>query len=314
MRKIISRIGFASLFSFFVLLISLPIFLFLDPSAPIIYLDSTITFPVGGMFFFIFLIFIRGGREIFKKEKLKLAFENAVRIFFDWIPLPTLLFIYENFKTRFHLFNHGDFTPYLIEFDRILFGTDLPIYLEKFATPFLTDIMAFFYAIYFAIPFVCLWTFYIKGMEREFRLSSAMLVLCFYVGFIGYVLVPMKPPWSYLDGAFKEKLYGIFLHNTFDSFYKRHNPAAEWGAFPSLHVGVSTLGLLISYRFKGMLGRGRVLFYILLPFVIGLWLSTIYLRHHWFVDVVAGWAVALIAYKIGYFFEKAWQGIMRKLV
>jgi membrane-associated phospholipid phosphatase len=29
--------------------------------------------------------------------------------------------------------------------------------------------------------------------------------------------------------------------------------------------------------------------------VVGLWLSTIYLRHHYFVDLVAGWALAPVA-------------------
>ena len=28
------------------------------------------------------------------------------------------------------------------------------------------------------------------------------------------------------------------------------------------------------------------------PFVIGLWLSTLYLRHHYFVDLLAGWLLA----------------------
>jgi len=313
MGNIISKIGFASLFSFFVFIVSLPLFIFIDPSAPIIYLDSTITFPLGGMLFFISLIFIRSGKKLLKREGLYEACEKSLRVLFDWAPLPILLFIYENFKARIHLFNHKDFTSYLIEFDRTLFGTDLSIYLQKVVSPILTDVMAFFYAIYFAIPFICLWIFYIKGMEREFRLSSAMLVLCFYIGFLGYVLVPMKPPWAYLDGAFTKKLQGIFLHNTFDSFYKRHNPSAEWGAFPSLHVGVSTLGLLISYRFKGMIGRGRALFYILLPFVIGLWVSTIYLRHHWFIDIVAGWIVAIIAYEMGNYLEKGWEKVLKKV-
>ena len=36
-------------------------------------------------------------------------------------------------------------------------------------------------------------------------------------------------------------------------------------------------------------------FWVLLPFVLGLWASTIYLRHHYFVDLVAGWLLAPVA-------------------
>ena len=39
----------------------------------------------------------------------------------------------------------------------------------------------------------------------------------------------------------------------------------------------------------------RVWFWVLLPFVLGLWVSTIYLRHHYVVDLLAGWLLAPVA-------------------
>jgi membrane-associated phospholipid phosphatase len=60
-------------------------------------------------------------------------------------------------------------------------------------------------------------------------------------------------------------------------------------AFPSLHAAVSLVALIQAWRFV------RPWFWILLPFTIGLWASTIYLRHHFVVDLIAGWALAPIA-------------------
>lgn len=303
LKEIFRKVGVAPVFSFVALAIFLPLFLTKGPSYPLIYTDSTITFPLGSMIFFMVLTFLKNKKDIN-------LFQKLLGIFMTWIPLPVLFFIYENLKQIIHIVNPNDYTPYLIWFDRRLFGTDLCFVFEKIVSPLLTDVMAFFYAIYFAIPFVCLFIFYIKKMDREFRLSATMLVLCFYIGFIGYMLFPMHPPWFHYSGLFTKKLEGIILHHTFDSIYKKHNPSAEWGAFPSLHVGASTLGLLISYTFKGMIGKGRAMFFVLLPFVIGLWISTIYLRHHWFVDVVGGWGVALLAYWMGLILEKAWEKLL----
>ena len=60
-------------------------------------------------------------------------------------------------------------------------------------------------------------------------------------------------------------------------------------AFPSLHAAVSLVALVYAWRYAAPW------FWVLLPFVLGLWVSTIYLRHHYVVDLLAGWALAPVA-------------------
>ena len=60
-------------------------------------------------------------------------------------------------------------------------------------------------------------------------------------------------------------------------------------AFPSLHAAVSLVALVYAWR------HVRAWFWVLLPFALGLWVSTIYLRHHYVVDLLAGWALAPVA-------------------
>ena len=62
------------------------------------------------------------------------------------------------------------------------------------------------------------------------------------------------------------------------------NHAAR-AAFPSLHAGVSCLSLAYSWRYL------RGYFPVLLAFVVPLLVSTVYLRHHWVVDLLAGAAL-----------------------
>ena len=60
------------------------------------------------------------------------------------------------------------------------------------------------------------------------------------------------------------------------------------------------MALLFAWRFV------RVWFFVLLPFVLGLWVSTIYLRHHYVVDLFAGWALVPVALFLAPRLDRYW--------
>jgi membrane-associated phospholipid phosphatase len=64
--------------------------------------------------------------------------------------------------------------------------------------------------------------------------------------------------------------------------------------FPSLHVAVSAFILLFDRRFA--VWRYRVY----LPAAIGLWISTLYLRFHYGVDVIAGALLAITGLRMAF--------------
>jgi len=92
---------------------------------------------------------------------------------------------------------------------------------------------------------------------------------------------------------------GVAFPDLFDFDVKGElfRPLTDWmdvvraprDVFPSLHVAVSAIVLYYGAR------RGRLHFWILLAFVAANWVSTIYLRYHYFIDVVAGWITAVLA-------------------
>jgi len=55
---------------------------------------------------------------------------------------------------------------------------------------------------------------------------------------------------------------------------------------PSGHTGIALIVLYLSYRYQ------RWLFYLLVPTVSGIILSTVYLRHHYVIDLCVGAALA----------------------
>jgi membrane-associated phospholipid phosphatase len=84
-------------------------------------------------------------------------------------------------------------------------------------------------------------------------------------------------------------------------------PVDSRAAFPSLHAAVSSVALIFAWR------HVRAFFWILLPFALGLWVSTIYLRHHYFVDLLAGWTLAPLAVFVAPRLDAWWSGRQRAL-
>ena len=87
---------------------------------------------------------------------------------------------------------------------------------------------------------------------------------------------------------------------------RRPVPLTTQGAFPSLHCAIALLALLLAWKHL------RWCFWVQLPFGVGLIVGTVYLRHHWVVDILAGFVLAIIALWAGPRVENAWNRVARR--
>ena len=94
-------------------------------------------------------------------------------------------------------------------------------------------------------------------------------------------------PWLALAGQYHQLLSGWWVTELMLAIYPYGTNGAD--VFPSLHCAVS--GFILGFDARH---DPRAFRRWLLP-VIGLWLSTIYLRFHYFVDVAAGLTLAMLA-------------------
>jgi membrane-associated phospholipid phosphatase len=123
-----------------------------------------------------------------------------------------------------------------------------------------------------------------------------------------YVLFPAAPPRLVLVYEYKVSLEGYpRLFSSLEARAFELLPVDSRAAFPSLHAAVSLVALLNAWRYE------RRLFWPLLPFVLGLWVSTIYLRHHYFVDLIAGWLLAPLALFVAPRLDRWWTARQRGL-
>jgi len=221
----------------------------------------------------------------------------------DVLPFAYCLAIYTNLHDTVHFANPNDIHNSLIAIDQWLFGVQPCVWTQQFIHPWLTEIFSFCYMIFFLFAPVVALVLLLKKKRREFRETIVTVILCFYCGYILYVLFPAVPPRLTLAHLYTAKLDGTILTSVANQAI---NMLPGWSrcAFPSLHSAVTLLSLMFAWKYT------KTTFWIILPFCIGLFLSTVYLRHHYVIDIFAGWALAIPVWIYIPRFDKWWQGRM----
>lgn len=225
---------------------------------------------------------------------LPFAGKKLVKFIIDWLPLIALVTIYENLREYTGIIRTDSIDATLYRLDLMLFGVEPTVWIQRFANPILTEYFAFTYSLYLILPLSLAWLLYLFGRQREFHTLCTSVIFCLCIGFLLYLLFPAGPPRFFLADLYEPKqLIGYFgYYNAMQARFDAVNPMTYRASFPSLHVALSSLGLIYAVYFKPVIPFGRVLQYIYGLLVVSLWIATVYLRHHWVVDIFAGWALA----------------------
>jgi membrane-associated phospholipid phosphatase len=211
-------------------------------------------------------------------------------IFRDWFPFLVILLMYYTLWGDATLLLMGrDRDAELIEWDQRLFGFQASVALQPIVSAPLTAWMEFAYAFHILnIPVVACFIYLRRSRERFREMMSGVLVITFF-GLIGYLLVPAVGPLYTLRDQFTVPLgHSLEFINRQIEFMDFARIKRD--VFPSLHTGISFVVWLYAWR------NSKTLFWILSPLILSLWFSTVYLRYHYLVDVVAGLILAPLCY------------------
>ena len=239
---------------------------------------------------------------LYLSARRKPAYGTPLFVLREMLPFLLCILIYTNLHDTIGFVNPNDIHQYLIDLDVWLFGVEPCLWAEQFYTRARTEIFQLSYLSFSILapagPLVLL----AQKRFEDFRRAALSIILCFYVGYVLYVLFPAAPPRIVLASEFKKNLGGdpLFASMAANSALALL-PTDSRAAFPSLHAAVSLLSLGLAWRFT------RGLFVALLPLVLGLWVSTVYLRHHYVVDLFAGFLLAPLAYWLAPRLEAWWQ-------
>jgi membrane-associated phospholipid phosphatase len=227
-----------------------------------------------------FLVFLFAAR----RWRPQAPWVHALR---EVLPFLICILIYTNLHDTIGFVNPHDVHHTLAALDEALFSVQPCVWAERFVTPGRTELMQLFYMSFLWIAPSTSVILLLPRRWPEFRATTLAVVVCFYIGYFLYVVFPAAPPRLVFIYDFERTLEGyprVFSNLSARAFTLL--PVDSRAAFPSLHAAVSLVALVQSWRHL------RPWFWVLLPFSLGLWVSTIYLRHHYVVDLIAGWALA----------------------
>ncbi len=213
----------------------------------------------------------------------------------DWWPMVGVLAVYESLKHMHanRLTEWLGITPkdeLMLRIDEwLFFGKTLPLYMDTWTAPWFIRLMTFCYIwVYYLGPVVLLGYAYVSresdGMFRRLRLG---LILGLLGGYVIYLLVPVAGPMFLVGDQFTQPIptQPKLANLVFDTL--RFN----WDCFPSLHTAIPWILTCLAWR--RISGWGRALCVVL---SCGVTLSTVALRFHYGIDLIAAFVWTWLVY------------------
>jgi PAP2 superfamily len=252
-----------------------------------------------GVFFTVVVILIRGG--ILRHSVMTpLAFRLA---HFGGIQLT-----YFVMRGLLPVVNPGSLDLELHRIGTRLFGLEPAMAMEQWISPGTTEWFAFFYYGYFFV--LGLHVLPILFLSRNPRILSEFsmgLLLVLSIGQSLYLVVPGYGPGNFQPALFSTELPAGIWWNLVGDIVK--SAGAQKDIFPSIHTAAPTFILLFSFH-----NRSHLPFKYTWPlvafFVFNIIVATMFLRWHWLVDIVAGLALALVAF-VGSVHGTRWESRRR---
>ncbi len=233
----------------------------------------------------------------FKKRYASKILEMIYDIIFPFI---VVVLIFDSLGGLIRYINPVTYDELLIQLDYMIFKTHPTVALEQFTTPIITELLQLSYTSYYFLPVILGVTLKIKREKAQFDRGIFLVILCFFLSFIGYILVPAIGPRFTLNHLQGTELHGVFLRDIIDSTLNTLE-GVKMDAFPSGHTAVTLVVLYLAYKFQ------KSLFWIFLPLVLALLVSTVYLRYHYVVDVIAGILLFVFTIYIGEKYYNWWE-------
>ncbi len=220
----------------------------------------------------------------------------------DWNAIPLLIFCFKEVYLLIHPIYGGKvFDGLLIAADRWLFGVDPTVWIERFRSPYLTELLQVAYSCFYLFFLIIGYEIYRRNDMEQFSRLRFAIAYGFVLSYIGYFILPaVGPRFTLHDYArIGSDLPGVLVTPYLRWFVDLGDsiPAgatnavagalAQRDAFPSGHTMMTLVLIVLGFEW-----RTRSRYFIL---VVGslLIVGTVYLRYHYVIDVLAGglWAI-----------------------
>lgn len=176
-----------------------------------------------------------------------------------------------------------------------------------------------YWAYYPMIATIVIWYFF--KQQRDIERCTFVIIASFFIYYLIYIFIPVAGPQFYFPVIGDIAASGPYpaigdyfnLHpditlpqadkeGFFTSLVNMAQASGErpTAAFPSSHIGISSIIILLAYRAK------KALMLSLLPFYVLLCCATVYIKAHYLIDGIAGVTSGVLIYALTTYIFKKW--------
>jgi membrane-associated phospholipid phosphatase len=204
----------------------------------------------------------------------------------SFYPAVVCVAMYYQLNPLCNMLHQGLADSRLQEIDRLLFHVQPAVWLAPHLGPWINNFLMTCYASYYLWAVIVGVVYQLRRDEVAYSRWTLAFVVYFMLNFLGYCLVPAEGPRFMLAGAFAHPIEGQWAAFLAEAF--RKSPFAR-DCFPSGHTALTLMVLYETWK------RQRKVFWAILPWNLGLIVSTVACRFHYGIDLVAAVPLALIS-------------------
>jgi len=212
---------------------------------------------------------------------------SLIHLFF---PLILLIYLYQETDTLNNLIYPVNLDPFFSRIELILFGRQPSLWFSVII-PYNTfaEVMYFGYFSYYLMLIAVPLFFFFRKIDETAEKAMFIIINSFLLFYLIFIVIPVAGPQYYFTGwpeLPKGYLFGSVIR------WIQQMGEAPTAAFPSSHVSVCLILIIFCYKFE------RKLVQYMIPIAVLLILSTVYIRAHYVVDIIAAFFITPVIYWI----------------
>ena len=220
---------------------------------------------------------------------------NRVVQFFRLCYIQAIYIIYftESIWLSQLMFNGASFDWIFANIDFRIFGyqpaIQFPRYFQQYRI--INEMFFFSYFFYYGLVATGVWILFIRKRYEESIRTLFIISVSFFIMYVWFIFFPVKGPKYYfaeLNQMWYTNFRGFFFTKVMKGLFNNTNLGGA--AFPSSHVALALISFILNWRYN------RYLVPAYLPLTILLFISTVYLYAHYFIDIPAGIVAGILLY------------------
>jgi len=204
-----------------------------------------------------------------------------------WYPLLYVSASYKEMNILIPGIRRGTADAALARLDLATFGVNPTVWIERLHLPVLSEYLQIVYSCFIPALLIVALIIWRRRRMGEFRRYAFLISLGFLVSYFCYFLVPARGPRFLLSHLHQSDLQGIWTFTWFRDLLDRLE-GIHYDCFPSGHT---LLTLLAWWSTRNL---SPIIFVVFTIFTASQIFSTVYLRYHYVVDLLAGAVFAVL--------------------